>query len=106
MASGHVYRANRPNTWLLRPILQREDSSCQPGAVHTWPVSAIPMRVSDVGFGRLSGLSRDRQTMPAYDPTRTSATRRIALSEMERDLRERQSAAPIRRMRRLEHAAL
>jgi len=37
MASGHVNRANRPNTWLLRPMLQREDSSCQPGTVHTWP---------------------------------------------------------------------
>jgi len=37
MASGHGYRANRPNTWLLRPLLQSEDSSCQPGAVHTWP---------------------------------------------------------------------
>jgi hypothetical protein len=39
MASGHEYRANRPNTWLLRPLLQSEDSSCQPGAVHTWPIS-------------------------------------------------------------------
>jgi hypothetical protein len=38
MASGHVNRANRPNTWLLRPTLRREDSSCQPGAVHTWPI--------------------------------------------------------------------
>jgi hypothetical protein len=37
MASGHVNRANRPNTWLLRPTPQREDSPCQPGAVHTWP---------------------------------------------------------------------
>jgi hypothetical protein len=36
MASGHVNRANRPNTWLHRPRLQREDSSCQLGAVHTW----------------------------------------------------------------------
>jgi hypothetical protein len=36
MASGHVNRANRPNTWLHRPSLQREDSPCQPGAVHTW----------------------------------------------------------------------
>ena len=35
MASGHEYRANRPNTWLLRPLLQSEDSSCQPGVVHT-----------------------------------------------------------------------
>jgi len=41
MASGHEYRANRPNTWLLRPNLQGEDSSCQPGAVHTGPVADI-----------------------------------------------------------------
>ena len=40
MASGHAYRVNRPNTWLLRPMLQSEDSSCQPGAVHTWPIAA------------------------------------------------------------------
>ena len=39
MASGHEYRANRPNTWLLRPMLQSEGSSCQPGAVHTWALS-------------------------------------------------------------------
>jgi hypothetical protein len=36
MASGHVNRANRPNTWLHRPRLRREDSPCQLGAVHTW----------------------------------------------------------------------
>jgi hypothetical protein len=35
MASGHVNRANRPNTWLHRPSLQREDSPCQLGAAHT-----------------------------------------------------------------------
>ena len=45
MASGHVYRANRPNTWLLRPMLQSEDSSCQPGAVHTWPISEVAARL-------------------------------------------------------------
>jgi hypothetical protein len=39
MASGHVNRTKRPNTWLHRPTLRREDSSCQPGAVHTWPES-------------------------------------------------------------------
>jgi hypothetical protein len=26
MASGHVYRSNRPNTWLHRPSLRFEDS--------------------------------------------------------------------------------
>ena len=41
MASGHVNRVNRPNIWLLRPSLQSEDSSCQPGAVHTWPKADI-----------------------------------------------------------------
>ena len=36
MASGHVNRANRPNTWPHRPMLQSEESPCQLGAVHTW----------------------------------------------------------------------
>src|SRR5476649_201546 len=39
MASGHVSRINRPNTWLHRPCLQREESPCQLGAVHTWHFS-------------------------------------------------------------------
>ena len=39
MASGHVNRIKRPNTWLQRPMLQnREESSCQTGAVHTWQI--------------------------------------------------------------------
>ena len=50
MASGHEYRANRPNTWLLRPMLQSEDSPCQPGAVHTWPKADVAVRDSDVRF--------------------------------------------------------
>ena len=41
MASGHVNRTQRPNTWLHRPSLQREDSSCQLGAVHTWPTASV-----------------------------------------------------------------
>ena len=40
MASGHVNRTNRPNTWRHRPSLQREDFPCQPGAVHTWHIAA------------------------------------------------------------------
>ena len=42
MASGHVYRTQRPNTWLHRPSLRREDSPCQLGAVHTWPLADAP----------------------------------------------------------------
>src|ERR1700730_11144530 len=43
MASGHVNRTSRPNTWQHRPSLRREDSSCQPGAVHTW-LNAVRLR--------------------------------------------------------------
>src|SRR5882762_9710648 len=41
MASGHVNRIYRPNTWQHRPSLRREDFSCQPGAVHTRPHMAL-----------------------------------------------------------------
>jgi hypothetical protein len=52
MASGHVNRTNRPNTWLHRPATQREDfpcqlgavHTCQLGAVHTWHFSEVPER--------------------------------------------------------------
>jgi hypothetical protein len=54
MASGHVNRANRPNIWQLRPTPQSEDSSCQPGAVHTWPF--IPHRRFRFSSGRLRDL--------------------------------------------------
>ena len=55
MASGHVNRIQRPNTWLHRPSLRREDSPCQLGAVHTWPFSTV---VVDHRFGRYLGKSR------------------------------------------------
>jgi hypothetical protein len=42
MASGQVNRVKRPNTWLQRPMLQnREESSCQTGAVHTWHLADL-----------------------------------------------------------------
>ena len=55
MASGHVNRTNRPNTWLHRPSLRREDSPCQPGAVHTWHFSEVTIEAWDF---RLGGQSR------------------------------------------------
>jgi hypothetical protein len=48
MASGHVNGANRPNTWLHRPTLRRDDCSCQPGAVHTWPLTDSARDRNDV----------------------------------------------------------
>ena len=41
MASGHVNRINRPNTWLHRPMLRREVLTCQLGAVHTWHLADV-----------------------------------------------------------------
>jgi len=42
MASGQVNRIKRPNTWLQRLMLQnREESSCQTGAVHTWHEASV-----------------------------------------------------------------
>ena len=41
MASGHVNRVNRPNTWLHRPSLRREVFPCQLGAVHTWHTASL-----------------------------------------------------------------
>jgi hypothetical protein len=55
MASGQVNRIKRPNTWLQRPMLQnREESSCQTGAVHTWHIASF--RCSAV-FGRYRGIA-------------------------------------------------
>ena len=56
MASGHVNRIKRPNTWLHRPMLQnREESSCQSGAVHTWHETVIAVQLPHVRFRGYSG---------------------------------------------------
>ena len=46
MASGHVNRTNRPNTWLHRPAKRRDDFPCQLGAVHTWQKASPDKRES------------------------------------------------------------
>jgi hypothetical protein len=62
MVSGHVNRIQRPNTWLHRPSLRREDSSCQPGAVHTWHFSDMPRSLTCVRNRQLkSGHRREPQ---------------------------------------------
>ena len=55
MASGHVNRTQRPNTWLHRPSLRREDSPCQLGAVHTWPLATLAAPPRYVGNWGTSG---------------------------------------------------
>ena len=61
MASGHVNRIQRPNTWLHRPSLRREDSPCHLGAVHTWPSATLAVTQP---FGRDRGHSRHPLRMP------------------------------------------
>ena len=55
MASGHVNRTQRPNTWLHRPSLRREASPCQPGAVHTWPTATDIVPQQSVGLWGQTG---------------------------------------------------
>ena len=71
MASGHVNRANRPNTWLLRPMLQSEDSPCQPGAVHTWPISDVATLLIQVRLMGHSGLDLLTLSSSHFDPERS-----------------------------------
>jgi hypothetical protein len=71
MASGHGYRTQRPNTWLLRPMLQREDSSCQPGAVHTWPLADLSGLAANVCCRSKSGHRSGPRGGPKNDPKPT-----------------------------------
>jgi hypothetical protein len=73
MASGHVNRTNRPNTWLHRPSLRRDDSPCQPGAVHTWHVSEVPALLVYVGCWGKTGRHLLAMSSSDFDPDRPSA---------------------------------
>ena len=55
MASGHVNRTQRPNTWLHQLTLQRENFACQLGAVHTWHKADIGLSRGHVRFTPNSG---------------------------------------------------
>src|SRR5262245_38077335 len=59
MASGHVNRTNRPNTWLHRPACGREESPCQLGAVHTWHFGDIASSQIDFRFRGDSGRAAE-----------------------------------------------
>src|SRR6267142_3330329 len=78
MASGHVNRIYRPNTWLHRPSLRREDFSCQPGAVHTWHETDMPTVLRDVRSRGQSGKHVLALSFSGFDPLRTLAFARTA----------------------------
>jgi hypothetical protein len=65
MASGHVNRANRPNTWLHRPDLQREKvlANSEPSTHGTKRTFKVLRRRSDV-----EGRAHMVRTLPEGDP--------------------------------------
>ena len=71
MASGHVNRTQRPNTWLHRPTLRREDSPCQLGAVHTWPEAAAPTACVRVRYREHSCRAGSMARAAVDDPSAT-----------------------------------
>ena len=74
MASGHASRINRPNTWLLRPDLRREESPCQHGAVHTWHKADI---ARDALECPLSGAKQTFAQQARRRPLLTQSGRRV-----------------------------
>ena len=74
MASGHVNRTQRPNTWQHRPSLRREESPCQSGAVHTWHLTDVARRAADVGSSRYSGHHDPAGSHPTPACTATMVT--------------------------------
>src|SRR5262245_48820464 len=85
MASGHVNRTNRPNTWLHRPTCKREEKPCQLGAVHTWQISLqkSPRRKAPCALApntslNLEGDYADDRQRDQGDLTLTSHMRRTA----------------------------
>ena len=71
MASGHVNRTNRPNTWLHRPATRREDTPCQLGAVHTWHEAELPVHRGYVGSPLRSRPDVLVLSLSAFDPEQT-----------------------------------
>jgi hypothetical protein len=65
MASGHVNRVKRPNTWPHRPTLQRVVFPCQLGAVHTWRIATMPTQEADVEF--LGSSSHEPRQIRGFD---------------------------------------
>ena len=100
MASGHVNRTQRPNTWLHRPTLRREDSPCQLGAVHTWPISAAPTSRLRVRYWEFSCRAGSMAGAAVDNPHRRFATSFAALQGVASALIWRPRRRKIRSQRR------
>ena len=81
MASGHVIRANRPNTWLHRPALhvKKTLASREPSTHGTErPLASAPRQVC---FLTLSRPVANVVTIAADDPERTSRSQILGFAK-------------------------
>ncbi len=76
MASGHVYRANQAEHMAAPTNAASEDSSCQPGAVHTWPGSAEILLCNK--SAAVWGTPAVAQTHPGRQPVTLGGHRAVA----------------------------
>jgi hypothetical protein len=76
MASGHVNRTKRPNTWLHRPACGVKKVLANLGAVHTWHEADMSWRTRDVGFEGVKRTRLNDRLKSAVDPKRTFAFER------------------------------
>jgi hypothetical protein len=61
-----------------------EDSPCQPGAVHTWPISEVATRSIEVRSVRPGGLYLLKLSSSHFDPKRTPVGSAPTLDQDER----------------------
>src|SRR5438067_50886 len=74
MASGHVNRTNRPNTWLHRPSLRREKSPCQ-----SEPSTHVAGALAVIRYAKLHGTDH-RPWLTALLARRPTKVAAIALA--------------------------
>jgi hypothetical protein len=73
MASGHVNRASRPNTWLLRPTLQVKILLANPEPSTHGPASLAPLAQANGEDDHRDGEDKYKQRGHALETTSTSA---------------------------------
>jgi hypothetical protein len=95
MASGHVNRINRPNTWLLRPDLRREESPCQHGAVHTWHKTDEDDQALECPYAGEPDVDRSLSSSQFLTHTRTATTPALGTGTSRRRLGRRKQIAPL-----------
>jgi hypothetical protein len=84
MASGHVSRIKRPNTWLHRPMLQNVKKALANTEPSThWGTSACGLiwgSTAHFGFPTLNLYSSDRENLAAREGRLAGARRPLAIS--------------------------